>query len=87
VLALSPYLTFESWNEYYFNVDSSGNVILTPHSKDIRSLKGIVRSRLKKRPVSAKEMNEANAEGFSFLTMTSLDKMLGPIPRRRRRNR
>jgi ribosomal protein S17 len=33
--------------------------------KDIRSLKGIVRSRKMKRPVSVKEMNEAIAEGFS----------------------
>jgi len=46
-------------------VDSTGDVILTPRNKDLRSLKGIVRSRLKKRPVSLKEMNEAIAEGFS----------------------
>ena len=33
--------------------------------RDIRSLKGIVRSRLKTRAVSVKEMNEAIAQGFS----------------------
>ena len=47
------------------NVDSTGNVILTPRNKDIRALKGIVRSRLKRRAVSVKEMDEAIAGGFS----------------------
>jgi antitoxin PrlF len=58
-------LRLETGRRVEFNVDSKGNVILTPHSKDIRALKGIVRSRPKGRAVSVKEMNDAVADGFS----------------------
>ena len=47
-----------------FCVDPEGQVILKPRKKDIRSLKGIVRSR-RRRPVSVGEMNEAISQGFS----------------------
>ena len=58
-------LRLDTGQRVEFHVDSKGNVILTPRNKDIRSLKGIVRSRMKGRAVSVKEMNEAIAEGFS----------------------
>jgi len=58
-------LRLETGRRVEFNVDSKGNVILTPHNKDIRALKGIVRSRPKGRAVSVKAMNDAIAEGFS----------------------
>ena len=64
------------------NVDSKGNVILIPRNKDIRALKGIVRSRVKKHPVSVKEMNEAIAEGFSNNENPGHE-CSGPLPRRR----
>ena len=58
-------LRLDTGHRVEFNVDSKGNVILTPRNKDIRALKGIVRSRLKRHAVSVNEMNEAIAEGFS----------------------
>ena len=58
-------LSLETGRRVEFNVDSKSNVILTPRNKDIRSLKGSVRPRTKKRAVSVKEINEAIAEGFS----------------------
>jgi antitoxin PrlF len=58
-------LHLEAGRRVEFNLDSKGNVILTPRNEDIRELKGIVRSRPKRRAVSVKEMNEAIAEGFS----------------------
>ena len=47
-----------------FDIDSKGKVSLTPRNRDIRSLKGSIRSRKKKR-VSVEEMNQAIAAGFS----------------------
>lgn len=47
-----------------FLVERGGRVVLVPRTRDVRSLKGIVRSP-NKRPVSVEEMNEAIAEGFS----------------------
>ena len=58
-------LRIETGRRVEFNVDSKGNVILTPRNRDIRSLKGMIRPRSKRRAVSVKEMNEAIAEGFS----------------------
>ena len=58
-------LSLETGRRLEFNVDSKGNVVLTPRNGDIRSLKGIVRPRTKRRAVSVKEMNTAIAEGFS----------------------
>jgi AbrB family looped-hinge helix DNA binding protein len=47
-----------------FIVEPSGQVVLKPLSRNVRSIRGIVRSR-HKRPVSIKEMNEAVAQGYS----------------------
>jgi AbrB family looped-hinge helix DNA binding protein len=58
-------LSLEAGQRVEFNVDPKGNVILTPRNKDLRSLKGIIRSRKGTRSVSVKQMNEAIAEGFS----------------------
>lgn len=57
-------LRLEAGHRVEFRIDASGVLTLIPRNKDIRSLKGIVRSR-GKRPVSVREMNEAIAEGFS----------------------
>ncbi len=59
-------LRLQTGHRIEFLIDSTGRVSLTPRNKDIRSLKGILRSRRKK-PVSIREMNEAIAEGFSKL--------------------
>ncbi len=48
--------------EFYF--DPAGQVVLKPRNADIRTLKGIVRTK-RRRAVSVKEMNRAIAEGFS----------------------
>jgi antitoxin PrlF len=59
-------LHLQTGHRVEFQIDSNGNVSLTPRNKDIRSLKGIIRPRRKK-PVTVEEMNEAIAEGFSEL--------------------
>ena len=48
-------LRLETGRRVEFNVDSKGNVILTPHNKDIRALKGIIRSRPKGRGATIHE--------------------------------
>ena len=47
-----------------FHVESSGKVTMTPRNRDLRELKGIIRTSRRK-PVSIEEMNEAIAKGFS----------------------
>jgi AbrB family looped-hinge helix DNA binding protein len=47
-----------------FQFDPKGQLVLTPRTRDIRALKGILRSP-RPRAVSVQEMNEAIAEGFS----------------------
>ncbi len=49
-----------------FQFDPKGQLVLTPRTRDIRALKGILRSP-RPRAVSVQEMNEAIAEGFSRL--------------------
>jgi len=49
-----------------FQLDTQGRLTVRPRSRDIRDLKGILRS-ARKRPPSIEEMNEAIAEGFSKL--------------------
>ncbi|MEK7406152.1 MAG: AbrB/MazE/SpoVT family DNA-binding domain-containing protein [Acidobacteriota bacterium] len=49
-----------------FQVDPAGHVLLKPRNKDVRMLKGIIRSP-RKRPVSVQEMNEAITRGFAGL--------------------
>ena len=62
--AIRQHLKLRTGHQVEFYVDSSGQVILRPRNKDIRSLKGIVRSP-HRRPVTVEEMNEAIARGFS----------------------
>jgi hypothetical protein len=62
---IREHVRFETDQCAEFNKDSNGNVILTSRNDDLHSLKGIVRSHVKKRPVSVKDMNKAIAEGFS----------------------
>jgi antitoxin PrlF len=59
-------LRLQAGHRVEFEIDAKGKVSLTPRNKDIRSLKGSIRSR-KKKPVSIEEMNRAIAEGFSKL--------------------
>jgi antitoxin PrlF len=47
-----------------FHIDPDGRVILRCRNRDVRSLKGIVRSK-RKTLVSIEEMNEAIARGYS----------------------
>jgi len=57
-------LKLETGHRLEFSVDAKGVVTLIPRNKDIRSLKGIIRSP-RKHPASLKEMDKAIAEGFS----------------------
>lgn len=57
-------LRLQTGHRIEFQIDSKGKVSLTPRNHDIRSLKGIIRSRNRK-PVSVEEMNQAIAEGSS----------------------
>ena len=47
-----------------FQVAADGRVVMRPRSRDVRDLKGIVRTSRRK-TVSVEEMNEAIAQGFS----------------------
>jgi len=47
-----------------FTIAANGVVTLKARNKDIRSLKGIFRTK-RRRPVTIEEMNEAIAEGYS----------------------
>ena len=62
--AIRQHLKLRTGHRVEFYVDSSGQVILRPLSRSIRSIKGIVRSP-HRRPVTVEEMNEATARGFS----------------------
>jgi len=59
-------LRLQTGHRLEFEIDKNGKVILIPRNKDIRSLKGIIRSKRKKAP-SVEEMNEAIAQRFSKL--------------------
>lgn len=59
-------LRLQTGHRLEFEIDKNGKVSLIPRNKDIRSLKGIMRSK-RKTPVSVEEMNQAIAEGFSGL--------------------
>ncbi len=47
-----------------FQVSADGRVVMRPRSRDVRDLKGIVRTSRRK-TVSVEEMNEAITQGFS----------------------
>jgi AbrB family looped-hinge helix DNA binding protein len=57
-------LGLEAGSRIDFVIEPSGRVMLRPMSQDFRSLRGIVKSRSKRR-VSLREMDEAIARGFS----------------------
>jgi AbrB family looped-hinge helix DNA binding protein len=57
-------LGLEPGSRVDFVIEPSGRVMLRPMSQDFRSLRGIVKSRNKRR-VSLREMDEAIARGFS----------------------
>jgi antitoxin PrlF len=59
-------LRLQTGHRLEFEIDKTGKVFLIPRNKDIRSLKGIVRSK-RTRPVTVEEMNQAIAEGFAGL--------------------
>lgn len=59
-------LRLQTGHRLEFEIDKNGKVSLIPRNKDIRSLKGIIRSK-RKTPVSVEEMNQAIAERFSKL--------------------
>jgi antitoxin PrlF len=59
-------LRLQTGHRLEFEIDKNGRVSLIPRNKDIRSLKGIMRSK-RKAPVSVEEMNQAIAEGFAGL--------------------
>ena len=50
-----------------FQVDARNQLILTPKIRDIRTLKGIVRSP-RRRTVSVRQMNRAIADGYAGAT-------------------
>jgi len=59
-------LRLQTGHRVEFEIDKNGKVFLVPRNRDIRSLKGIMRSK-RKTPVTVEEMNEAIAEGFAGL--------------------
>ena len=59
-------LRLQTGHRLEFEIDKNGKVFLVPRNMDIRSLKGIMRSK-RKTPVTVEEMNEAIAEGFAGL--------------------
>ena len=61
---IRKWLRLQTGHRLEFHIDVNGKVTLIPRNGDVRSLKGILRSK-RKRPVSVEEMNEAIAEGFS----------------------
>ena len=61
---IREHLKLRTGHRVEFYVDSAGQVLLKPRNKDIRSLKGIIRSR-RRRAVSVEEMNEAIARGYA----------------------
>ncbi len=59
---IREHLRVRTGHKVEFLVDQAGNVVLRPRNRDIRALKGIIRSRPRK-PVSVGQMNDAIARG------------------------
>ena len=55
-------LGLEAGRRIDFEIDRSGRLVLRPKSRDIRALRGIVKSPCK-RPLTLREMDEAIARG------------------------
>ena len=61
---IRDHLKIRTGTRLEFRIASDGRVVMQPRSRDVRELKGIVRSSRRK-PVSVEEMNEAIARGFA----------------------
>jgi antitoxin PrlF len=60
---IREHLKIHPGNRLEFRIASDGRVVMQSRSRDVRELKGIVRSSRRK-PVSIEEMNKAIAHGF-----------------------
>lgn len=61
---IRDHLKLRTGQRLEFQVVADGRVLMRPRSRDVRELKGIVRSSRRK-SVSVEEMNQAIAQGFS----------------------
>ena len=61
---IREFLGLRTGHRVEFHVDQSGQVIVRPRIRDVRLLKGMLRSR-RRRPVTVEEMNDAVARGAS----------------------
>jgi len=60
---IREHLKIHAGNRLEFRIASDGRVVMQSCSRDVRELKGIVRTSRRK-PVSVEEMNKAIARGF-----------------------
>jgi antitoxin PrlF len=61
------YLNLRPGQPVAFRIAPNGRVVLRPGVRDVRALKGILRS-ARRKPVSVEDMNEASARGFAGLS-------------------
>jgi AbrB family looped-hinge helix DNA binding protein len=61
---IRQYLNLQPGQRVAIQIVPDGRVNLRPLGRDVRELKGILRSR-RRRPVSVEAMNEACAQGFA----------------------
>jgi antitoxin PrlF len=61
--AIRDYLKLRPGHRLEFEITSNGTVFLRPRNRDVRELKGIVRSPHTK-PVTVEEMNQAISDRF-----------------------
>ena len=61
---IRDHLKLRTGQRLEFEVAADGRVVMRPRSRDVRDLKGIVRTSRRK-TVSVEEMNEAIEQGFS----------------------
>lgn len=61
---IRDHLKLRTGHRLEFRIAHDGHVLIQPRSRDVRELKGIVRSHRRK-PVSVEEMDDAIAQGFA----------------------
>jgi len=61
---IRDHLKLRTGQRLEFQVAADGRVVMRPRSRDVRDLKGIVRTSRRK-TVSVEEMNQVIAQGFS----------------------
>ena len=61
---IRDHLKLRTGHRLEFRIATDGHVVMQSRSRDVRELKGILRSPRRK-PVSVEEMNEAIAQGFA----------------------